>query len=199
MNEIILIEDRPGRQRQFLTDKQFGMLCEKSYLNMPQEEICRTLIDEINSNNTSSLLRYSLVMIHRSSLDRNGLKAIDDLCNVRKIDLILFSGGLSQLIYARENYQSLSLNSKEFYNNHLISFLDKYSQEKTTSLLELVYQSNWKLELLMRYRLLKTKEMFEEDEFVQVILEEEIKQIEKITGISSDSVNSEINKIITTI
>lgn len=199
MNEIILIEDRPGRQRQFLTEKQFGMLCEKSYLNMPQEEICRTLIDEINSNNTSSLLKYSLVMIHRSSLDRNGLKAIDDLCNVQKIDLILFSGGLSQLIYAREKYQSLSLNSKEFYNNHLISFLDKYSQEKTTSLLELVYQSNWKLELLMRYRLLKTKEMFEEDEFVQVILEEEIKQIEKITGISSDSVNSEINKIITTI
>jgi hypothetical protein len=199
MNEIILIEDRPGRQRQFLTEKQFGMLCEKSYLNMPQEEICRTLIDEINSNNTSSLLKYSLVMIHRSSLDRNGLKAIDDLCNVQKIDLILFSGGLSQLIYAREKYQSLSLNSKEFYNNHLISFLDKYSQERTTSLLELVYQSNWKLELLMRYRLLKTKEMFEEDEFVQVILEEEIKQIEKITGISSDSVNSEINKIITTI
>ena len=199
MNEIILIEDRPGRQRQFLTDKQFGMLCEKSYLNMPQEEICRTLIDEINSNNTSSLLRYSLVMIHRSSLDRNGLKAIDDLCNVQKIDLILFSGGLSQLIYAREKYQSLSLNSKEFYNNHLISFLDKYSQEKTTSLLELVYHSNWKLELLMRYRLLKTKEMFEEDEFVQVILEEEIKLIEKITGISSDSINSEINKIITTL
>ena len=199
MNEIILIEDRPGRQRQFLTEKQFGMLCEKSYLNMPLEEICRTLIDEINSNNTSSLLKYSLVMIHRSSLDRNGLKAIEDLCNVQKIDLILFSGGLSQLIYAREKYQSLSLNSKEFYNNHLISFLDKYSQEKTTSLLELVYQSNWKLELLMRYRLLKTKEMFEEDEFVQVILEEEIKQIEKITGISSDSVNSEINKIITTI
>ncbi|MBK8927316.1 MAG: hypothetical protein IPM74_15720 [Crocinitomicaceae bacterium] len=94
MNEIILIEDRPGRQRQFLTEKQFGMLCEKSYLNMPQEEICRTLIDEINSNNTSSLLKYSLVMIHRSSLDRNGLKAIDDLCNVQKIDLILFSGGL---------------------------------------------------------------------------------------------------------
>lgn len=199
MNEIILIEDRPGRQKQFLTDKQFGILCEKSYLNMPQEEICKTLIDEINSNNTSSLLKYSLVMIHRSSLDRNGLKAIDDLCNVQKIDLILFSGGLSQLIYAREKYQSLSLNSKEFYHNHLISFLDKYSQEKTTSLLELVYQSNWKLELLMRYRILKTKEMFEEDEFVQVILEEEIKQIEKITGISSDSVNTEINKIITTI
>jgi hypothetical protein len=199
MNEIILIEDRPGRQRQFLTEKQFGMLCEKSYLNMPQEEICRTLIDEINSNNSSSLLKYSLVMIHRSSLDRNGLKAIEDLCNFKKIDLILFSGGLSQLIFAREKYQSLSLNSKEFYNNHLISFLDKYSQEKTTCLLELVYQSNWKLELLMRYRLLKTKEMFEEDEFVQVILEEEIKQIEKITGISSDSVNSEINKIITTI
>lgn len=199
MNEIILIEDRPGRQRQFLTEKQFAMLCEKSYLKMPQEEICRTLIDEINSNNISSLLKYSLVMIHRSSLDRNGLKAIEDLCNVQKIDLILFSGGLSQLIYAREKYQSLSLNSKQFYNNHLISFLDKYSQEKATSLLELVYQSNWKLELLMRYRLLKTKEMFEEDEFVQVILEEEIKQIEKITGISSDSVNSEINKIITTI
>lgn len=199
MNEIILIEDRPGRQRQFLTEKQFAMLCEKSYLKMPQEEICRTLIDEINSNNISSLLKYSLVMIHRSSLDRNGLKAIEDLCNVQKTDLILFSGGLSQLIYAREKYQSLSLNSKQFYNNHLISFLDKYSQEKATSLLELVYQSNWKLELLMRYRLLKTKEMFEEDEFVQVILEEEIKQIEKITGISSDSVNSEINKIITTI
>jgi len=199
MNEIILIEDRPGRQRQFLTEKQFAMLCEKSYLKMPQEEICRTLIDEINSNNISSLLKYSLVMIHRSSLDRNGLKAIEDLCNVQKTDLILFSGGLSQLIYAREKYQSLSLNSKQFYNNHLISFLDKYSQEKATSLLELVYQSNWKLELLMRYRLLKTKEMFEEDEFVQVILEEEIKQIEKITGISSDSVNSEINRIITTI
>lgn len=199
MNEIILIEDRPGRQRQFLTDKQFGMLCEKSYLSMPQEEICRALIDEINSNNTSSLLRYSLVIIHRSSLARSGLKALDDLCKTQKIDLILFSGGLSQLTYVREKYQSLSLNSKEFYNNYLTNFLDKYSNEKTISLLELVYQSNWKLGLLLRHRLLKTKEMFEEDEFVQVILEEEMKQIEKITGISSDSVGSEINKIITSI
>lgn len=199
MNEIILIEDRPGRQKQFLDNEQFDMLCKKSYLNMPQEEICRALINEVNSNNTSSLLRFSLVMIHRSSLNRNGLKAIEDLCNVQKIDLILFSGGLSQLIYAKEKYQSLSLNSKEFYNNHLISFLDKYSQEETTSLLELVYQSNWKLELLMRYRLLNTKEMLEEDEIVKIILEEEMKQIEKITKISSDSVNSEINKIITSL
>jgi len=199
MNEIILIEDRPGRQKQFLDNEQFDMLCKKSYLNMPQEEICRALINEVNSNNTSSLLRFSLVMIHRSSLNRNGLKAIEDLCNVQKMDLILFSGGLSQLIYAKEKYQSLSLNSKEFYNNHLISFLDKYSQEKTTSLLELVYQSNWKLELLMRYRLLNTKEMLEKDEIVKIILEEEMKQIEKITKISSDSVNSEINKIITSL
>jgi hypothetical protein len=199
MNEIILIEDRPGRQRQFLADKQFRMLSEKPYLNMPKEEICRKFIDEINSKNTESLLRYSLVIIHRSSLERDGLKAIDNLCNAQKIDLIIFSGGLSQLIYAREKYQSLSLNSKEFYNKHLISFLDKYSQEKTTSLLELVYQSNWKLELLMRHRLLKTKELLEEDEFVQVILDEEMKQIEKITGISSDSISSEINKIITSI
>lgn len=199
MNEIILIEDRPGRQKQFLDNEQFDMLCKKSYLNMPQEEICRALINEVNSNNTSSLLRFSLVMIHRSSLNRNGLKAIEDLCNVQKMDLILFSGGLSQLIYAKEKYQSLSLNSKEFYNNHLISFLDKYSQEETTSLLELVYQSNWKLELLMRYRLLNTKEMLEEDEIVKIILEEEMKQIEKITKISSDSVNSEINKIITSL
>lgn len=199
MNEIILIEDKPGRQRQFLTDKEFRMLGEKSYLKMPQEEICRNFINEINSNKTSSLLRYSLIMIHRSSLDINGLRAIDDLCNVNNIDLILFSGGLSQVIYAKEKYQSLSLNSKEFYNNSLLNFLDKYSQEKKTSLLELVYQSNWKLELLMRYRLLKTKEMYEEDEVVQVILEEEIKQIEKITGISSERVNSETNKIIISI
>lgn len=199
MNEIILIEDKPGRQRQFLTDKEFRMLGEKSYLKMPQEEICRNFINEINSNKTSSLHRYSLIMIHRSSLDINGLRAIDDLCNVNNIDLILFSGGLSQVIYAKEKYQSLSLNSKEFYNNSLLNFLDKYSQEKKTSLLELVYQSNWKLELLMRYRLLKTKEMYEEDEVVQVILEEEIKQIEKITGISSERVNSETNKIIISI
>ncbi len=199
MNEIILIEDRPGRQSQFLDDTQFRTLSEKPFLSMPIEESCRTMIEDINSNNTSALLKYSLIIIHRSSLNRTGLKTLDDLCKAQKIDLILFSGGLSQLIYAREKYQSLSLNSKEFYNNHLISFLDKYSQEKSTSLLELVYHSNWKLELLMRHRLLITKENLEEDDYVKVLLEEEIKQIEKITGISPDKVNSEIDKLIASI
>jgi hypothetical protein len=199
MNKIILIEDRPGRQKQFLNEEHFKLLCEKSYLTMPKEEKCRALIDEINLNNTSALLGYSLAIIHRSSLGRNGLQAIDELCNSQKVDLILFSGGLSQLIYTREKYQSLSLNSKDFYNNYLIRFLDKYSQEKGTSLLELIYQSNWKLELLMRYRLLKTIAINEEDITSQIMLEEEINQIGKITGITSDCVDFEINKIITSI
>lgn len=196
MNKIILIEDRPGRQAQLIDKEQLEMLSKKPFLVIPQEEICRRLIENINSNDINAFLSYSLIIIHRSSLNSMGLMALNELCKEKNIDLILFSGGLSQLIYTKVNYQSLSLNSKEFYNNNLISFLDKYSI-KRTSLLELVYQSNWKLELLMRYRLLKTKEINEEDIYTQIRLEEEIKQIEKITGVSSENVDSEINKIIT--
>ncbi len=199
MNKILLIEDRPGRQAQFLNNNLIHLLEAKPFLTVPKEANCRALIEDINSNNTLSLIKYSLIMIHKSSLNQIGLKALETLCNTNNIDLILFSGGLSQHIYAKDKHQSLSMNSKEFYNNNLASFLEKYSKEKTTSLLELVYEAKWKLELLMRYRLLKTKENKEDDYYVKIMLEEETKGIEKITGISPDDVNSQIDKLIAAI
>lgn len=193
MNEIILIEDRPGRQAQYLDIHQKNRLIDKPYLSMPMEEDCRRLLDDINGNNTSALIKYSLIIIHRSSLNGNGLRAITDLCKFNKIDLIQFSGGVSQINYTSERYQSLVLSPKGLYNDTLESFLEKYSFDKSTSLLELIYKSRWKLELMLRHRLLKTIASQEEEGRYKLELEEEISSLEKNIGVSADQIDLRIN------
>lgn len=196
MKNIILIEDRPGRQAQFLNDQVIENINRLPNLKIPKETECRNWINKIATGDFEDLKKFNLIIIHRSSLDSIGLKNLNSVCKTQKIDLVLFSGGLSQPLYQVNGYQCLSINSKDFYSHQLISFLENYIKNSSSSLLELIHGDKWRLELLMRYRLLKTNLNYEEDLEVQVRIEDELKSMEGILKIESSKIDSEINKMI---
>ena len=51
IKKILLIEDRPGRQAQFLNEEQIIYLSSLDYLDIPKEDEGRGWITDINSNN----------------------------------------------------------------------------------------------------------------------------------------------------
>ena len=73
IKKILLIEDRPGRQAQFLNEEQIIYLSSLDYLDIPKEDEGRGWITDINSNNLQDMNSYSLVIIHKSSLKSKGL------------------------------------------------------------------------------------------------------------------------------
>jgi len=199
MRKIILIEDRPGRQAQFLDQKKIDRLLNTEGLDMPQESECRTWIENLNSGKTEGISSFDLVIIHRSSLIQEGLTALNSICKKNEIDLVLFSGGLSQSNYQNEGFESLSLNSQDFYSDNLLSFIDDYIGEESSSLLQLIYGNNWKLGALLQYRLLKSKYESEEDTGVQIILEDKLDSMEKSLEFDWNNLDKEIDKLIAAI
>lgn len=192
--KILLIEDRPGRQSQFLNKEQIKLLKSLEYLNMPVEDKCREWLNNINLKNVEYINDYSLVIIHKSSLKSNGLAELREICKKEKIDLILFSGGLSQVVYQTSEFQFLSINSSALYSDKLIEFLKSYSRGKTTRLLELVYGSQWKLENLLRYRQLKTRYEAELNLEVKYELEDQLSILEQTIKSEVKNLDNEIDK-----
>ena len=158
MKKIILVEDRPDRKKNLLGSEADNKLDKISALKIVQDKpSCEKIIDQINSEDFSIFEGYQLIMIHKSSLSQTGLKNLGAYCKRRKIDLIFFSGGLSQAIYHNDSYQFLSLNSKDFYSLSLEKFLAQYAKNTvSTNLNELLLGSNYKLAKLLQYRLVDT-------------------------------------------
>ena len=207
MKKILFIEDRPARQSQFLNSEQIKELKELNNLEMPQEDKCSEWISDINKKNKEvDLSDYNLIIIHRSSLNQDGLKNLYSSCEKKKIDLILFSGGLSQITYQNEKFEILSINSKDFYSERLLPFIKKYIDNKTNSLPELIYGDRWEIALLLQYRLLKTKYELEEEGVVKIRLEDELNNLKKSCGleeleekVEDEIVNKKIDKLIAAI
>ena len=196
MKHIILIEDRIERQKQYLDDNSIERLRTIPNLNMPQSSECRRYIETINEDRMNDLNDFNLIIIHRSPLNQKGLLALSNYCKEQQKDLILFSGGNSQLTYHSDNFQALSINSKDFYSKSLIDFLYGYSTDKVDNLLELIYRENWMLGYLIKYRqlskILETERSLEN----KILIEEKLNEIQKITGIEKEKINNEINQII---
>ena len=192
MKKILLIEDRPGRQAQLLTEKDFDALVKIDNLDRPNADECVKLIDEINNEN-AQIEQYDLIIIHKSSLNQTGLEFLKTL----KKDLIIFSGGLSQFIYQYDDFPILSVNSADLYNSNFINFIRKYINGYITNLSELIYGEKWKLNLLLSYRLLKTKLDHSTDEYEKVELTEQLNSIKtNIENFNKEDIDKEIDKEI---
>ena len=68
-------------------------------LIMPISDECKDIISNINEKQYKIENNIRLVIIHKTSLSTEGLYYIYSICENNKIDLILFSGGIDQLIY----------------------------------------------------------------------------------------------------
>ena len=145
--KILLLEDRPGRQSQFLNQEQVKSLKEMDFLYFPSSDECVNMISQINEK-TADLIQFQLIIVHKSSLLSYGLNYLKSL----KKDLILFSGGISQMVYLNEDFPILSINSADLYISNFINFLKKYNKGEVKNLTELLYGNRWKSGVLPGYR-----------------------------------------------
>lgn len=209
MRKILLLEDRPERQRMFLPngENDVSVLRNMQDIVMPELEYCKTTISNINSNKNFIIEEISLIVLHESSLTTQGLRFLNKICKENKIGAILFSGGISQTAFNNEDYDMLYVNSSDLYTERFISFLEKYINDISTHLLELV-NPNWRISYWFLLRqLLNTKEIEEKSnnpDFDRIdVLEDKIENAFKILEIDSskfnshtDSLNKEIKKLL---
>lgn len=158
--KIILIENRPTRQKIYLPNQEkdqevlMGMKSLSHYIHDTNN-----INELLKSKNFNFLLEYDLIMVHRSYLNEiSGGALVNELirfCEKNQKDLIYFSGGIPSYSYSKqEDFNFLLINSKDFYLN-LISFLKDYEKGLIENLLELKYGKSWKLSYLLRLRELK--------------------------------------------
>jgi hypothetical protein len=155
--KIILIENRPTRQKIYLPNQEkdqevlMGMESLSHYVNDT-----KTINEFLKNKNFNFLLDYDLIMIHRSFLNEiSGGALVNELirfCERYQKDLIYFSGGISSSSFIKQDdFNFLLINSKDFYSN-LVSFLNNYKDGLVENLLELRYGKSWKLSYLLRLR-----------------------------------------------
>ena len=155
--KIILIENRPSRQKIYLPNQEkdqailLGMDFVTHYIS--DSENIKQLI---NSRNYNFLLEFDLIMVHRSFLNEistgSAVNALAKFCEHKQKDLIYFSGGISASSFVKQDdFNFLLINSRDFYSN-LLDFLIGYNKGLIENLLELKYGKSWKLSYLLRLR-----------------------------------------------
>ncbi|MCZ2100082.1 MAG: hypothetical protein LC107_00925 [Chitinophagales bacterium] len=144
-SSIILIEDRPTRQQIFTHDLKINLnnfpllknVCGGDEFHLSKEKI---------SNEISFFDDYNVIMIHRSALTPEERNSLIEYVNNKSKTLIFFSGGISStLIQKIGKGQLLTINSKDFYSENLVLFLENSGKE----ILELAFGKHWELNLLI--------------------------------------------------
>lgn len=194
--KILFIEDRPSRQRQFLPNKEKDV--KKLKLNpeifMPEAEKCKEIIAQINNETYQFAMDLKLIIVHKSVLTTKGLAYLNLKCKERKIKLVCFSGGTSQVVFNKDDFEFLNLNSSDFYSEQLIPFLEKVAQNKENNLLEII-NSQWKLSYMLLARQIIVSIGLEKDEDSKLRLETKLNQIRKVITVDNiDQLNKEITK-----
>jgi hypothetical protein len=182
---ILFIEDRPFRREHFLPNGQKDIMRMKSIkgLTMPDGDESKKIINEINLKKYGFPTNPKLIIIHKTSLDTLGQTFVDSTCKSRKIDLVFFSGGISQLFYNSDGYNFLSMNSSALYSDNLISFLQRFCDNEKPHLLEIA-NNNWKLAYLYLARQLFDSLESEEDEDRIYAFNSKLDYIRKTVGMS---------------
>ena len=144
-NKIILLEDRPIRQEVFtnLLNKDSNSFPSLTNIGGGNDflKFKENIFDDI-----SVFDNYKTIMIHRSALSNDErAKLIDYIGNNEKL-LVFFSGGISSTLFQQVGKgQLLTINSKDFYSENLLLFIENNGREA----LELAFGKNWKLSLLI--------------------------------------------------
>jgi hypothetical protein len=184
--KILFLEDRPSRQKQFLPnkDKDVEKLKSISELFMPEAAMCKSIISEINSELYQfENIDLQLIIVHKSALETKGMAYLNKICKEKKLKLICFSGGTSQIVFNNEEFEFLYLNSSDFYTERLIPFLEKAVIDKEYNLLEIT-SVQWKLSYLLLARQIFGSIKMEVDEDSKFRLETKLQQIRQLIDIN---------------
>lgn len=196
--KILFLEDRPSRQKQFLPNKVKDV--EKLHLItdmfMPESNECLEIIDEINNGSYQFDENLKLIIVHKSALKTTGLEYINQFCRERKVDLVCFSGGTSQLTYNQEDFEFVNLNSTDLYTKRLIPFLDDVVANRNETLLELT-SKDWQLSYLFLSRQILRSFELESNEDAKLDFQEQLEKLKGILKLGIPFTIENINKEIT--
>ena len=182
--KILFLEDRPGRQLQFLPNKEKDVEKIQSFkgLYMPEVSKCKEIIAEINQGDYNFSESLLLIIVHKSALDTIGTAYLNKVCQREKIKLVFFSGAISQLIYNNETFEMLDINSADFYTKRLIPFMERVTNGQPFHLLEIANEQ-WELSyLFMARQIIYNLKLEKEDDSIDSMLKK-LEQIQKIVNL----------------
>ncbi len=146
MKKIALIEDRYKRQLDFLEQNKIELDAYEDVLSNFVEDDAQNLIEQI-VHNTFDLQEYAIIICHKSVEyeDKNTiiLSNLRNYCKKHSKTLVLFSGGISVNHYDNSEFELLELNSKTFYSQNLVLFLEAVKAENK-DIMMLCYGEHWK-------------------------------------------------------
>lgn len=143
MKKIALIEDRYSRQNHFLDQNSIDLNDYENVLENFVEEKASNLLEQI-SNNSFDLSDFEIIVCHKS-VENNTviLGNLKNYCQNHHKTLVLFSGGISVNYYDNTEFEILELNSKTFYSQNLVLFLEAL-KTGNEDVLMLCYGEHWK-------------------------------------------------------
>jgi hypothetical protein len=196
MNKVILIDDRPKRMSLALekTGNDLNIYNSINGLEIPMDEHCNAIKDELNSGSGKLILNFSLIIAHQSALNGIGLNTLDSTCKLQNIKLILFSGSIRQPVYTNDNgFEKLIVNSKDLYSAGLLPFIKKTLNNQLEHLTELVYAEKWKLGIALTYRQLLIDKKYGDD--INLIYHKK-KQLLNCVSILGERTLEDLSKLI---
>ncbi|WP_457748218.1 hypothetical protein [Sulfurimonas sp.] len=150
MKKVLLIEDRSKRQEMFQEKFQVDL---SDYADI-LENVVYDKYDEIYEqlkNQEFDFTPYNIFMVHKSAFgDDNSIiiAYIERECKKHSIILIFFSGGIDANFYQKDgDFKLYEVNSKTFYSNNLLLFLNNYKENRIDPGL-IFYGEHWQLNLL---------------------------------------------------
>ena len=190
MKQIILLEDRKSRQELFLKDNSLSETDLSLNIKNILGDECKEFLKKIKNNNDyiDELLNgYDVIIAHRSGLSAYGVyNVFINYFNKTRKQFVVFSGGISGVIYSNEVFPFLLINSKQLYSKNLLDF--SKSDERDINYLS--YGANWKLDYLIRLSNLDSMQNYAEMQ----VDKNEISTLENLLSCNSDNINQLINQ-----
>lgn len=147
MKKVILIEDRPNRQKEFLRDTAIELdsfpILDNVCGGTRFDEIKKTLKDKV-LDELGLLNPYDVIIIHRSALDSAERLYLTNFVKENSKTLVFFSGGISTITLQNiKNAKLLTFNARRLYSQNFKDYLESNS----LNILQLAFGKNWKQNL----------------------------------------------------
>lgn len=192
MKKILLLEDRKSRQELFLRDNNLSLTDLPTSIHNTIGDDCMGFLEKIKTKNDSideMLEVYDVIIAHRSGLSAYGVYNV--FINYFKRtgkQFVVFSGGINGVIYSREEFPFLLINSKELYSRKLLDFI----KSEELDINNLSYGNKWKLNYLIRLSNLYSLENYAEMQ----VDKNEIRTLENLLSCDKGNINQLINKYL---
>lgn len=153
--KVLLIENRKDRMNSMLGSEYFSKLAKIESLsimdinNEMDFEKWNVFFKKLEDN-IEDLKGFEILMIHKSKLNEKSINTIKNHCISNGCKLILFSGALTDIMYENDSFESLSINSSDFYKVEVFNRLVSISKPEDSNLLNIIYGAKSQIHMLQK-------------------------------------------------